>query len=72
MTLAQGVKGETYTIRGVQTDDEELNDFLFTLGCYEGEKITIVSNISKSLVVSIKDGRYNIDTNLAEAILVEE
>ncbi|MFI3166932.1 MAG: FeoA family protein [Bacillota bacterium] len=72
MTLAEGKIGTTYTIKKVVTDDEELDDFLFTLGCYEGEKITIISMISKSFVVSIKDGRYNIDTNLAGVIAVEE
>ncbi|WP_317855922.1 FeoA domain-containing protein [Chakrabartyella piscis] len=71
MTLANGTIGTTYTITGIQTDDEELNDFLFTLGCYSGEKITIVSMVSESYVVSIRDGRYNIDVNLADAIAVE-
>lgn len=70
MTLAQGNLGENYTITRIDTDDEELNSFLFTLGCYTGEKIVIVSIVSKSYVVSIRDGRYNIDKNLAEAILV--
>ncbi len=72
MTLAEGKIGTTYTIKKVLTDDEELDDFLFTLGCYEGEKITIISNISKSLVVTIKDGRYNIDTDLGGVIEVFE
>jgi putative alpha-1,2-mannosidase len=54
----------------IETDDEELNSFLFSLGCYEGEPITVVSHLKKSCVVSIKDGRYNIDHQLAEAILV--
>lgn len=70
MTLAEGAIGTTYTVSGIHTDDEELDDFLFTLGCYEGEKITIVSMISNSLVVAIRDGRYNIDKNLASAIAI--
>ena len=70
MTLAEGTVGTTYTVSGIETDDEELNDFLFTLGCYEGEPIVVVSIVSKSYVVSIRDGRYNIDKDLASAILV--
>ena len=54
----------------IDTDDEELNAFLFSLGCYSGEPITVVSHLSNSCVVSIKDGRYNIDHQLAEAIVV--
>lgn len=70
MTLANAQLGKNYTIQAVDTDDEELNEFLFTLGCYEGQNIVIVSMVSKSYVVSIKDGRYNIDENLAQAICV--
>ncbi len=68
MTLAEAELNTTYTITGVDSDDEELDSFLFTLGCYEGEKITIVSQISNSLVVAIRDGRYNIDKKLAAVI----
>lgn len=71
MTLASGSIGSTYIVKAIDTDDEELNDFLFTLGCYSGEKITIVSMVSGSYVVSIRDGRYNIDVDLAGAIEVE-
>ena len=71
MTLAQGELGKAYTIVRVDTKDEELNDFLLTLGCYEGEKIVLVSFVSESFVVAIRDGRYNINQELAEAIVVE-
>ncbi len=70
MTLAEGTIGVEYTITALDTGDEELDSFLFTLGCYEGEKIVIVSNISESFVVSIRDGRYNIDKDLAACISV--
>ncbi len=70
MNLTHAEIGKTYTIREILTDDAELNEFLFTLGCYSGEPITVVSHFRKSYVISIKDGRYNIDENLAEAILV--
>ncbi len=70
MTLAEGTIGKTYVVTHIDTDDEELGGFLFTLGCYEGQDITIVSAVSKSLVVAIRDGRYNIDINLASAINV--
>ncbi len=70
MTLLDAIEGKEYIIRAIETDDEELNAFLFSLGCYSGETITVVSRKRKSCVVSIKDGRYNIDNQLAEAILV--
>ena len=59
-----------YIVRQIDTDDEELKTFLFSLGCYEGEPITVVSHLKDSCVVSIKDGRYNIDNQLADAILI--
>lgn len=71
MTLLEVQVGEEYTIKDIVTDDEELEAFLFTLGCYSGEPITVVSRIKSSCVVSIKDGRYNIDNFLADAIVVE-
>ena len=70
MTLASAQVGKEYIIRAIETDDEELNAFLFSLGCYSGEPVTVVSRRRSNLVVSIKDGRYNIDSQLAEAILV--
>lgn len=70
MTLKEAEMGRKYIITGVETNDEELNSFLFTLGCYSGEEIIVVSKISESYVVSIKDGRYNIDCELANAIVV--
>ena len=70
MNLREAIEGKEYTIQNIVTDDEELNSFLFSLGCYSGEKITVVSHMKSSCVVSIKDGRYNIDSQLAEAIVV--
>ncbi|MBS6195206.1 MAG: ferrous iron transport protein A [Clostridiales bacterium] len=70
MTLKDAVEGKEYVIRQIETDDEELNGFLFSLGCYSGEAITVVSHLKGGCVVSIKDGRYNIDRQLAEAIVV--
>ena len=70
MTLLEAVEGTEYIIKEIQTDDEELDGFLFTLGCYSGEPITVVSCKRNNCVVSIKDGRYNIDNQLAEAIIV--
>lgn len=71
MTLRDANVGEEYIIRDIQTDDEELNAFLFSLGCYSGEPITVVTRKKASCVVSIKDGRYNIDNELAQAILIQ-
>lgn len=70
MTLLEAQVGEEYIIKDIVTDDEEMNAFLFTLGCYSGEPITIISRKKGGCVVSIKDGRYNIDNLLAEAIIV--
>lgn len=68
MTLCGAVEGKEYIISGINTGDEELNSFLFSLGCYSGEPITVVSHLKSGCVVSIKDGRYNIDNELADAI----
>ena len=70
MTLREAKEGIEYIIRAIETDDEELDAFLFSLGCYSGEPITVVSRQKGGCVVSIKDGRYNIDNQLAEAILI--
>ncbi len=70
MNLMQAEEGKEYIVRAIETDDEELNAFLFTLGCYGGEPITVVSRRRSGCTVSIKDARYNIDKNLASAILI--
>ena len=70
MNLNMAQEGKEYIIKGIETDDEELNGFLFSLGCYSGEPITVVSRRRGSCTVSIKDGRYNIDNQLAEAIQI--
>ncbi len=70
MKLTDAAEGTEYIISKVNTDDEELNAFLFSLGCYSGEPITVVSRKKGGLVVSIKDGRYNIDYLLSDAIEV--
>lgn len=70
MNLKQAIEGKEYIIQKIETDDEELDAFLFSLGCYSGESITVVSHLKGGCIVSIKDGRYNIDNQLAEAIIV--
>ena len=70
MTLKEAHEGMEYTIKQIETDDEEMNAFLFSLGCYTGEPITVVSHLKGGCVVSIKDGRYNIDNQMAGAIVV--
>lgn len=70
MTLLKAEEGREYIVKDVATQDEELNEFLFSLGCYSGEPITVVSKKKSSCVVSIKDARYNIDRDLAQAISV--
>ncbi len=70
MTLLNALEGREYTIKNIKTDDEELNSFLFSLGCYSGEKITVVTFRKGGCTVSIKDGRYNIDNPLADSIII--
>ncbi len=70
MTLLDASEGQEYIIKSVETNDEELNSFLFSLGCYSGETITVISFRKGGCTVSIKDGRYNIDNQLAEAIII--
>ena len=71
MNLINAVEGKEYIVQRILTDDEEMDAFLFSLGCYSGEPITVVSHLKKGCVVSIKDGRYTIDHQLAEAIEIE-
>ena len=70
MHLRNAEIGKEYIIKEILTDDEELNSFLFSLGCYSGEPITVVSRKRSGCTVSIKDARYNIDNELAEAISI--
>lgn len=71
MNLMSAQIGREYRVSHIATNDEELNAFLFSLGCYSGEPITVVSRRRRNCVVSIKDGRYSMDHRLAEAIGVE-
>ena len=70
MNLYSAEEGKEYIIKSIETDDEELNAFLFTLGCYSGEPITVISHMRSGCIVSIKDGRYDIDKALACAIKI--
>lgn len=70
MNLIDANAGEEYIIKDIVTDDEELNSFLFSLGCYSGEPITVIAHKKGGCVVSIKDARYNIDNDLAQAISI--
>ena len=70
MNLRTADIGKEYTIRSIRTDDEELNQFLFSLGCFAGEPITVVSRKKRSCTIAIKDARYCIDDQLAQAIEV--
>ena len=70
MNLRAAEEGKEYIIVKIETDDEELKSFLFSRGCYSGEALTVITHRRKSCVVAIKDGRYNIDDQLAEAIII--
>ena len=71
MNLLQAVEGKEYIVSAVQTEDEELDSFLFSLGCFSGEPITVVSRRRGGCTVAIRDGRYNIDNQLAEFIEIQ-
>ena len=70
MTLNEATEGQEYIISRIETEDEELDSFLFSLGCYSGEAITLISRKKSGCVISVKDARYSIDRQLAEAIIV--
>ena len=71
MNLLEAEEGKTYIVSEINTNDEEMTAFLFRLGCYEGEPVTLISKKRKGCVVAIKDGRYSLDKQLASAVLVE-
>nr|MBE6545030.1 ferrous iron transport protein A [Oscillospiraceae bacterium] len=71
MNLLRAEEGKEYIVERIETDDEELDAFLFSLGCYSGEPITVIARRRSGMTVSIKDGRYNIDNELGEAIIVK-
>ena len=77
MMEAEGVRslldaepGNTYTVKEIRTDDEDMNAFLFRLGCYSGEPITVIKKSKRDCIVVIKDGRYSLDNLLAGAIMI--
>ena len=70
MRLTEAEKGIEYIVKDIMTEDEELNTFLFSLGCYSGEPITVISRMRGGCVVLIKDVRYNMDNDLAGAISI--
>ena len=70
MTLYEAKQATPYIVRDICTDDEDLNAFLFSLGCYAGEPITVISRQKKTMVIAVKDSRYCIDSQLAQAVRV--
>ena len=70
MNLTMADEGKEYIIQQIETNDEEMDAFLFSLGCYSGEPITVISHLKGGCIVSIKDGRYTIDKQLAQAIII--
>ncbi len=70
MNLTHAQLGQEYIITGIATEDQELDGFLFTLGCYSGQPVTVVSQLRDHYVISVKDGRYSINQDLAEAISI--
>ena len=72
MTLRNALAGKEYIIKSMNTGDSELDAFLFSLGCYSGEPITVISHRKSGCTISIKDSRYSFDKNLAQAIEIQE
>ncbi|MDO4870181.1 MAG: ferrous iron transport protein A [Bacillota bacterium] len=72
MTLLEAEPGKTYLVKEINTDDADMTSFLFRLGCYSGEPVTLISKKRKTCVVVIKDGRYSLDNLLASAVTLEE
>jgi ferrous iron transport protein A len=70
MTLLNATEGKTYSIKDVNTEDDDMKEFLFRLGCYSGEPITVITKKRKHSIVAIKDGRYSLDNNICEAIVI--
>ena len=70
MTLSQGIDGTKYEISEISANEEGMREFLFTLGCYPGEIVTIISRLASNLIINVKDARYSIDESLASAISV--
>ncbi len=71
LTVALAELNVEYLIKEIHTEEQELVNFLFTLGCFPGEKITVLSKLSSNFVITIKDARYSIDTELADSIAIE-
>ena len=70
MALSDGKVNTTYRIKEIEVAEEGLQDFLFSLGCYPGEEVTIISKLSDNIIINVKDARYSIDSDLAKSILV--
>ena len=70
MNLLDAIEGVRYTVADINLNDAQLKEFLFSLGCYEGEPITVISRLKSGCIVAIKDGRYTVDKPLAAAISV--
>ena len=70
MNLTHAQEGVEYIVKEILTDDEELDSFLFSLGCFSGEPIAVISHRKGGCVVSLKAGRYNLATQLAAAIQI--
>ena len=70
MLLTEAKENSTYIINAIDTEDEDMKAFLFSLGCYKGQEISLIIKKKHSLVISLKEARYNIDTCLGEAIKI--
>lgn len=70
MNLNEAIEGQEYIIHDIVSGDEEVDEFLFSLGCYSGEPVTVISHLHGGCIIAVKDGRYTIDKELAATILI--
>lgn len=71
MQLSQATVGQTYKVNRIE-GKEKVQKFLFTLGCFEGEEITLISKLAGNYIVNIKDSRYALDEKMARTIILDE
>ncbi len=69
MPLSMSNAGEVKTVVKINGKDETRR-FLENLGFVEGSAVTVISEISGNLIVSVRDTRVAIDKKMANRIIV--
>ena len=71
MNLTDAIIKKEYAVKSIDVNDSELVGFLLTLGCYAGEKITVIKQSKSGCIISIRGAKYSIDSRLARSISIE-